>query len=156
MAKTTKILPNPNSEINILRAVVTNIVTQLNNYLIASNMDYRYKLTWQRGEGEVANGEGHRTNYYFKLDLSIEYNDGSSIPLYGGNYPLQEGTSMLRLTETECKAYKDMLKHGVGHLISVQHSSFLMAQKHELEQMDEAKKAIDEAEAKKNKSNLIL
>ena len=156
MAKTTKVLPNPNSEINILRAVVTNIVTQLNNYLIAYSMDYRYKLTWQRGEGEVVNGEGHKTDYYYKLDLSIVHNDLSEIPVYGGNYPLEKGTSNLRLTETECKAYKDMLKHGVGHLISVQHSSFLVAQKHELEQMDSAKKAIDEAEAKKNKSNLIL
>lgn len=156
MKKTTKVLPNPNSEINILRNLVEGIIIQLNNYLITNNMDYRYKLEWAKGEGEVVNGLGHKTDYYYKLDLYILHNDGSSIAIYGGNYPLEKGTSMLRLTETECKAYKDLCKHGIGHLISVQHSAFLMSERNELQQMEEAKKAIDEAELKNNKSNLIL
>lgn len=157
MAKTTKVLPNPNSEINILRGIVSTIITQLNNYLIASNMDYRYKLEWEKGTGEIQNGMGHKTDFYYKLDLFIMYNDGSSIAVYGGNYPLEKGTSMLRLTETECKAYRDMFKHGVGHLISVQHGAFLHAEKHEQEMSEKREQELADAEAiKDSQSNLIL
>ena len=51
MANTTKV----NSERNILKETVDNIVTKLNNYLMVADLKQRYVLRWEKGQGQIAN-----------------------------------------------------------------------------------------------------
>lgn len=68
MANTTKV----NSERNILKETVDNIVTKLNNYLMVADLKQRYVLKWKKGEGQIANEHSQvlLMNYY-SLSLNV-------------------------------------------------------------------------------------
>lgn len=125
--KTTKIAPNPNSERAIIKNLVESILTRLNNRLIAYDQTHRYKMEWVKGTGYLDDGY-EKTKHYYKLEVFIEEGNGDIIPVFGDNHPIPNGTSNLRILEAELQAYKNFLMHGIGSLISVQHSSFLQAE----------------------------
>ena len=132
MANTTKV----NSERNILKETVDNIVTKLNNYLMVSDLKQRYVLKWQKGEGQIANEQSQvPISYYYSLSLNIVEEDGLEIPIYGGHYPIKRGTSQIWINEAETKAYRDLLTHAIGTLISVQHGMFLSLRRAEEQKM---------------------
>lgn len=126
-----------NSERNILKDTVDNIVTKLNNYLMIADLKQRYVLKWEKGEGQIANEHSQvPISYYYSLSLNIVEEDGLEIPIYGGHYPIKAGISQVWVNEAEVKAYKDLLTHAIGTLISVQHGMFLQLQKKEQEEMN--------------------
>ena len=126
-----------NSERNILKETVDNIITKLNNYLIVADLKQRYVLRWQKGEGQIANEQSQTPiSHYYSLSLNIVEEDGLEIPIYGGHYPIKSGISQIWINEAETKAYKDLLTHAIGTLISVQHGMFLQLQKKEQEELD--------------------
>lgn len=119
-----------NSERNILKETVDNIITKLNNYLMVADLKQRYILRWQKGEGQIANEQSQiPISHYYSLSLNIVEEDGLEIPIYGGHYPIKNGTSQIWINEAETKAYKDLLTHSIGTLISVQHGMFLSLRK---------------------------
>ena len=133
MANTTKV----NSERNILKETVDNIITKLNNYLMVADLKQRYVLRWQKGEGQIANEQSQvPISHYYSLSLNIVEEDGLEIPIYGGHYPIKAGTSQIWVNEAEVKAYRDLLTHAIGTLISVQHGMFLQLQKKEQEEVN--------------------
>ena len=126
-----------NSERNTLKETIDNIITKLNNYLMVSDLKQRYILRWQKGEGQIANEQSQiPITHYYSLSLNIVEEDGLEIPIYGGHYPIKNGTSQIWVNEAEIKAYKDLLTHAIGTLISVQHGMFLQLQKKEQEELD--------------------
>ena len=126
-----------NSERNILKETVDNIITKLNNYLMVSDLKQRYILKWQKGEGQIANEQSQiPITYYYSLSLNIVEEDGLEIPIYGGHYPIKRGISQVWVNEAEVKAYRDLLTHAIGTLISVQHGMFLQLQKKEQEELN--------------------
>ena len=126
-----------NSERNTLKETVDNIVTKLNNNLMVADLKQRYVLKWQKGEGQIANEQSQiPITHYYSLSLNIVEEDGLEIPIYGGHYPIKRGTSQIWVNEAETKAYKDLLTHAIGTLISVQHGMFLQLQKKEQEELD--------------------
>ena len=131
------IIAKANSERNILKDTVNSILIKLNNYLIAADLKQRYVLKWQKGEGQIANEQSQTPiNKYYSLSLNIVEEDGLEIPIYGGHYPIKAGISQIWVNEAEVKAYKDLLTHGIGTLISVQHGMFLQLQKKEQEELN--------------------
>ena len=61
-----------NSERNILKETVDNIITKLNNYLMVADLKQRYVLRWQKGEGQIANEQSQTPiSYYYSLSLNI-------------------------------------------------------------------------------------
>lgn len=146
--KTTKTPPNPNSERTIIKQLVHNTITRLNNILIVNEQAHRYGLDWSKGTAYIEDGYGNRTKNYYKLEVYITESNGDIIPIYGDNHPIPNGTSQLRVVEAELQAYKNFLLHGIGSLISVQHSTFLQA--------EVALKNAELAEKENVKSNLIL
>lgn len=132
MANTTKV----NSERNILKETVDNIITKLNNYLMVADLKQRYVLTWEKGTGQIANENSQiPITHYYSLALKIVEEDGLEIPIYGGHYPIKNGTSQIWINEAETKAYKDLLTHSIGTLISVQHGMFLSLRRAEEQEM---------------------
>ena len=130
---TTKV----NSERNILKETVDNIITKLNNYLMVADLKQRYVLRWEKGEGQIANEQSQvPISHYYSLSLNIVEEDGLEIPIYGGHYPIKAGTSQIWVNEAEVKAYRDLLTHAIGTLISVQHGMFLQLQKKEQEELN--------------------
>lgn len=158
--KSSKVLPNPNSEINILKNTVQGAITKLNNYLIVNEQSHRYKLTWSKGEGEVVSEFDTRViTHYYRLDLVIDEGNGNVIPIYGGNYPIESGVSQIRINEAEIQAYKDIFIHGIGHLISVQHSIILQgeaAERQKEEQSIQAEKDAIDKGLKQQQNKIIL
>lgn len=143
---------SPSVELHVIKSGVQQAITKLNNYLIAGDQTHRYKLEWSKGEGTVVSSvDGKTSSSYYRMDLSIHEGDGLVIPIYGGNYPVPS-TSFIAITEIEIQAYKDLLIHGIGHLISVQHSMFLQNEAREKEEEQKAiaieKDAIDKAMSK--------
>ena len=131
------IIAKANSERNILKDTVNSILIKLNNYLIAADLKQRYVLKWQKGEGQIANEQSQTPiNKYYSLSLNIVEEDGLEIPIYGGHYPIKNGTSQVWVNEAETKAYRDLLTHAIGTLISVQHGMFLQLQKKEQEELN--------------------
>ena len=131
------IIAKANSERNILKDTVNSILIKLNNYLITADLKQRYVLKWQKGEGQIANEQSQTPiNKYYSLSLNIVEEDGLEIPIYGGHYPIKNGTSQVWINEAETKAYRDLLTHAIGTLISVQHGMFLQLQKKEQEEMN--------------------
>ena len=131
------IIAKANSERNILKDTVNSILIKLNNYLITADLKQRYILRWQKGEGQIANEQSQTPiTYYYSLSLNIVEEDGLEIPIYGGHYPIKAGISQIWVNEAEVKAYKDLLTHGIGTLISVQHGMFLQLQKKEQEELN--------------------
>lgn len=143
--KSTKVQANPNSERTILRNLVNGTINRLNNVLIVNEQKHRYGVSWEKGTGYIENAI-ERTNHYYKLECFIDDGEGGIIHVYGGNYPIGKGTSMLNIYEAEIKAYKDFLLHSIGALISVQHGTFL--------QLEAAEK--NNELQNQQKSNLIL
>ena len=131
------IIAKANSERNILKDTVNSILIKLNNYLISADLKQRYILRWQKGEGQITNEQSQTPiNKYYSLSLNIVEEDGLEIPIYGGHYPIKAGISQILVNEAEVKAYKDLLTHGIGTLISVQHGMFLQLQKKEQEELN--------------------
>ena len=131
------IIAKANSERNILKDTVNSILIKLNNYLISADLKQRYVLKWQKGEGQIANEQSQTPiNKYYSLSLNIVEEDGLEIPIYGGHYPIKNGTSQVWVNEAETKAYRDLLTHAIGTLISVQHGMFLQLQKKEQEELN--------------------
>ena len=125
-----------NSERNILKETVDNIITKLNNYLMVADLKQIYVLRWQKGEGQIANEQSQiPITHYYSLSLNIVEEDGLEIPIYSGHYPIKNGTSQIWINEAETKAYKDLLTHSIGTLISVQHGMFLSLRKAEEQKM---------------------
>ena len=126
-----------NSERNTLKETVDNIITKLNNYLMVADLKQRYILRWQKGEGQIANEQSQiPITHYYSLSLNIVEEDGLEIPIYGGHYPIKRGISQVWVNEAEVKAYRDLLTHAIGTLISVQHGMFLQLQKKEQEELN--------------------
>ena len=126
-----------NSERNILKETVDNIITKLNNYLMVADLKQRYVLKWEKGEGQIANEHSQvPINNYYSLSLNIIEADGFEIPIYGGHYPIKAGISQVWVNKAEVQAYKDLLTHGIGTLISVQHGMFLQLQQKEQEELN--------------------
>lgn len=148
--KTTKIAPNPNSESNIIRNLAIGLINSLNNRLVAFDQSHRYVMEWSKGTGYIDNGY-EKTKHYYKLEVYIKEDNGDIIPIYGDNHPIPSGHSQLRVLEAEIQAYKNLFLHGLGALISVQHSTFLQA---EAAERNRELKASDEAKGK-DTSNLI-
>ena len=131
------IIAKANSERNILKDTVNSILIKLNNYLISADLKQKYVLKWQKGEGQIANEQSQSPiNNYYSLSLNIVEEDGLEIPIYGGHYPIKNGTSQIWVNEAEIKAYRDLLTHAIGTLISVQHGMFLQLQKKEQEELN--------------------
>ena len=125
-----------NSERNTLKETVNNIITKLNNYLMVADLKQRYVLKWQKGEGQIANEQSQTPiSHYYSLSLNIVEEDGLEIPIYGGHYPIKRGTSQIWVNEAETKAYRDLLTHAIGTLISVQHGMFLSLRRAEEQKM---------------------
>ena len=126
-----------NSERNILKETVDNIITKLNNYLMVADLKQKYVLRWEKGQGQIANEQSQvPINNYYSLSLNIVEEDGLEIPIYGGHYPIKAGISQVWVNEAEVKAYRELLTHAIGTLISVQHGMFLQLQKKEQEEMN--------------------
>lgn len=126
-----------NSERNILKDTVNGILIKLNNYLVTADLKQRYVLKWQKGEGQIANENSQvPISNYYSLSLNIVEEDGLEIPIYGGHYPIKAGISQIWVNEAETKAYRDLLTHSIGTLISVQHGMFLQLQKKEQEELN--------------------
>ena len=126
-----------NSERNTLKETIDNIITKLNNYLMVAELEQRYVLKWEKGEGQIANEQSQTPiSHYYSLSLNIVEADGLEIPIYGGHYPIKKGISQIWVNEAETKAYRDLLTHAIGTLISVQHGMFLQLQKKEQEELD--------------------
>ena len=107
-----------NSERNILKETVDNIITKLNNYLMVADLKQRYVLRWQKGEGQIANEQSQTPiSHYYSLSLNIVEEDGLEIPIYGGHYPIKKGISQIWVNEAETKAYRDLLTHAIGTLM---------------------------------------
>ena len=67
-----------NSERNILKETVDNIITKLNNYLMVADLKQRYILRWQKGEGQIANEQSQTPiSHYYSLSLNIVEEDGT-------------------------------------------------------------------------------
>lgn len=147
MSKGTKTPPNTNSERYIIKNLVEGLIIKLNNYLITNEQTHRYNMDWTKGTGYIEDGYGNRSKHYYKLEVYITENDGSIINVYGDNHAIPDGMSQLRILEAELQAYKNFLLHGIGSLISIQHSTFLQA---------EASQRNAELAEKKDVSNLIL
>lgn len=140
-----------NSERAILKDTIDKILIKLNNYLIAADMKQRYILEWKKGDKEIVNDLNPRgVKNYYTLELFINEEDGNKVGVYGGHYPIKGGTSMIWVNEAETQAYKDLLTHAIGTLISVQHGMFLQLRKQEEEKMQM------EQEKKANKPSLLL
>ena len=102
---------------------------------MVADLKQRYVLRWQKGQGQIANEQSQvPISHYYSLSLNIVEEDGLEIPIYGGHYPIKAGISQVWVNEAEVKAYKDLLTHGIGTLISVQHGMFLQLQKKEQEE----------------------
>ena len=126
-----------NSERNTLKETIDNIITKLNNYLMVAELKQRYVLKWKKGEGQIANEQSQTPiSHYYSLSLNIVEADGLEIPIYGGHYPIKKGISQIWVNEAETKAYRDLLTHAIGTLISVQHGMFLQLQKKEQEEIN--------------------
>lgn len=133
MSNTTKV----NSERNILKETVDNIITKLNNYLMVADLKQRYVLRWEKGQEQIANEQSQvPISHYYSLSLNVIEEDGLEIPIYGGHYPIKNGTSQIWVNEAEAKAYRELLTHAIGTLISVQHAMFLQLQKKEQEEVN--------------------
>ena len=145
---TTKTPANVNGKRFIVKNLVTGIFNKLNNILIANDQTHRYNVEWAKGTGYIEN-DYERTKSYYKLEVFITEGTGDIIPVYGANYPIPSGFSELKILEKELQAYEDLLLHGIGSLISVQHSTFLQA-----ELAEKQRRAVEEQED--NQSNLIL
>ena len=103
-----------------------------NGYLFWNRKDV---LKWKKGEGQIANEHSQvPINNYYSLSLNIVEEDGLEIPIYGGHYPIKAGISQVWVNEAEVKAYRELLTHAIGTLISVQHGMFLQLQKKEQEE----------------------
>ena len=90
------IIAKANSERNILKDTVNSILIKLNNYLISADLKQRYVLKWQKGEGQIANEQSQTPiSHYYSLSLNIVEEDGLEIPIYGGHYPIKNGTSQV-------------------------------------------------------------
>ena len=127
-----------NSERNILKETVDSIITKLNNYLMVAELEQRYVLKWEKGQGQIANEQSQTPiSHYYSLSLNIVEKDGLEIPIYGGHYPIKTGISQVWINEAEVKAYRDLLTHAIGTLISVQHGIFLQLQKKEQEELNQ-------------------
>ena len=126
-----------NSERNTLKETVDNIITKLNNYLMVAALKQKYVLRWKKGEGQIANEQSQvPISHYYSLSLNVIEEDGLEIPIYGGHYPIKNGTSQIWVNEAEAKAYRELLTHAIGTLISVQHGMFLQLQKKEQEEVN--------------------
>ena len=148
--KTTKTPANPNSERAMVKNLVMSIFNRLNNILIANDQTHRYHIEWNKGTGYLDDGY-ERTNNYYKLEVYIREDNGDIIHVFGDNQPIPDGYSELRILEAELQAYKNLLLNGVGSLISVQHSTFLIAEANQRNaQIEAEKKDIG------NQSNIIL
>ena len=80
MANITKV----NSERNILKKTVDSIITKLNNYLMVAELEQRYVLKWEKGQGQIANEQSQTPiSHYYSLSLNIVEEDGLEIPIYG-------------------------------------------------------------------------
>lgn len=125
---------NINSERSILKSTVESIITTLNNYLAVSELKQKYVLTWEKGTGQIANENSQiPITHYYSLSLKVVEEGGFEIPIYGGHYPIKNGSSQIWINEAETKAYKDLITHSIGTLISVQHGMFLSLRKAEEE-----------------------
>ena len=126
-----------NSERNILKETVDNIITKLNNYLMVADLKQKYVLRWEKGQGQIANEQSHvPISHDYSLSLNVIEEDGLEIPIYGGHYPIKAGISQIWVNEAEAKAYRELLTHAIGTLISVQHGMFLQLQKKEQEEVN--------------------
>ena len=127
-----------NTERAILKSAIDKAIIKLNNYLTASDIKQKYVVEWKKGEGEITN-ERDKTilKHYYTLSLSIHTEEGEVIGVYGAPYPIKGGTSILYIFEAELKAYQDLIVHGLGTVISVQHGMFLQLRKQEEERRNE-------------------
>lgn len=145
---TTKTPANVNGKRFVVKNLITGIVNKLNNILIANDQTHRYNVDWVKGTGYIENNY-ERTKSYYKLEVFITESNGDIIPVYGANYPIPNGFSELKILEMELQAYEDLLLHGIGSLISVQHGLFLQAELTE-------KQRLASEDQENNQSNLIL
>ena len=116
-----------NTDRAVLKEAVDNILIKLNNYLAVNDLKQRYVLSWVKGEKEIVNNTTKQpiSNYY-SLSLDVVEEDGNKVGVYGAHYPISAGTSIVRVFEAEVQAYKDLLTHSIGSLISIQHSMYFL------------------------------
>lgn len=126
-----------NTERAILKNAVDKTIIKLNNYLTASDVKQKYIVEWKKGEGEIINERDNTPiRHYYTLSLNIHTEEGEVIGVYGAHYPIKGGTSMIWINEAEAKAYQDLIVHGIGTMISVQHGMFLQLRKQEEEKAE--------------------
>lgn len=129
---------NTNTDRAVLKQTIDSILIKLNNYLMVSDLKQRYVLEWKKGEKTIVTESTKQiSTHYYTLSLNIQGEDGEVIGVYGAHYPIDKGTSIIRVFEAELRAYKDLLTHGIGTMISVQHSMFLQLRDKEEKQMEQ-------------------
>ena len=142
-----------------LELLLKKFLNRATNQAYSRNLKFGYRISWEKGTGEVEDNTGNRTrNYYVCRLYLIDKTDsplGVEVDLLVAYYPTKALVSADKLQE---EAYEEMLLNGIHSLINITYAAVLEGRKREFVEPSqvELNEIVEDLKEQAKKPKLII